>query len=241
MALTVIIGTMAQRICGMGLGLIAVPVFVFVTGPVLGVLTINAAAFVAGLAIAWSLRVDILWHRWRVIAAWAIVGTIPGWALVTWLPRSVLELTIGVGLVASLAASLLMASHLPRIPKQALGACGFIGAILNTTVGQAAPIMVAYQRATRWDQRTFQATLQPSFLVMNAASVLAKGVGIDIAAPPLGYGVYIATVGTGVLVGIIAGELAAAHVSISLARTLALTVACVGAVATCVHGIVGIV
>ncbi|MDU0967763.1 MAG: sulfite exporter TauE/SafE family protein [Actinomycetaceae bacterium] len=241
LALSLILGAMSQRICGMGLGLIAVPVFVFFTGPVLGVMTVNIAAFLTGIVVAWSLRADINWHRWRIIAVWAIVGSLPGALVVKLLPAAPLSLCIGLALVAALATSVMVGSATPRIPKQALGATGFLGGFFNTAVGQAAPVMVLYQRATKWDQKTFQATLQPSFLVMNAASIATKGLGLDLPAPPIAPVPFYSLVMGATVVGLIAGELAAPHVSPAVAKKLAFAVACVGAVVTCIRGIVGMI
>lgn len=240
LALAVILGALSQRLCGMGLGLIAVPVFVALTGPVLGVLTVNIAAFVVGLAVAWSLRVDICWRRWRVIAAWAIIGTVPGWALVTWLDTALLELLIGVSLLASLAVSVFVGSVVVPWPRLALRASGFVGGILNTSVGQAAPVMVLYQRATGWDQRTFQATLQPSFLVMNAASILAKGFATSIPPVPVRPALYVGVISVAAVVGVGAGQVCSRYVSARVAKRWAFAVATLGALLTFGRGLVGV-
>lgn len=239
LALAIVAGTVSQRVCGMGLGLIAVPVAVFVTGPVLGVFTVNAAAFVVGAAVCWSLRRDILWRRWRILALGALVGTIPGWALVRVLEPAPLEVAIGSVLVVSLAISAGLGPGRRRGAGRWLGVSGAIGGLLNTAVGQAAPVLVVYQRATGWDQATFQATLQPTFLVMNAASLAAKGVGLTLPAPPLPPFLFGAGVLAAAAIGLVAGEWAAPRVSPELARRFAFAVAAAGALVTLARGVVG--
>ena len=237
LAVTLGFGAISQRVCGMGMGLVAVPFFVLATGPVLGVFTVNLAATVTGLAVCYSLRNDILWDRWRTIAWWSIVGTLPGVLIVAWLPSALLQIVIGSFLVLALITSVWLVRYRFPIPRQALGATGFVGGLLNCTVGQAAPAMVLYPRDTRWDQRTFQATLQPSFLVMNIASLVAKGVGVDLPPIPMGALVFFATVTGATCLGIVAGEILARHVSSELARKFAFTVALAGAAATLFRGI----
>ena len=172
-ASAVILGTVLQRVSGMGVGLVVSPTLALLLGPVAGVLLTNITTVVSAALIGITLRHDIDWQRYRRLAPLIVVGSIPGALLVGAADRNWLEVIIGVALLGTLLTTALV-----RIPplsgRLPAAAAGTAGGFLNTAVGVAAPAMLVYAQATGWQQRSFAATLQPIFGTMGLVSVLAK-------------------------------------------------------------------
>ncbi|MCT4574421.1 hypothetical protein N3930_46760, partial [Bacillus thuringiensis] len=79
-----------------------------------------------------------------------------------------------------------------------------------------------YSRLSRWEQRSFAATLQPIFMTMGAASVISKITlgSVDLNADaglPLGW--IVPGIVAAVLVGILIGTGLAQRVPVQAART----------------------
>ena len=235
----VLIGTILQRLSGTGVGLVVAPVLSLLLGPGLGVLITNMTTVVSGFLIMLSVWAHISWRTFWLIIPAAVIGAWPGAWLVGALSAGWLSIILGVIVVAAL----MITFSLRRLPEwtSRLPAvmAGLLGGFFNTTSGVAAPVMVIYSRVSRWDQRSFAATLQPIFMTMGAASVISKSVlgsvGLDGGAGiPLAW-VFASIVGV-VLVGILIGTQLATRVPLSAARTLAMTLAGLGGVAAIIRG-----
>ena len=233
----VLVGATLQRISGMGMALMVAPTLVLLLGPVTGVLLTNATAVVSAALVLLAVRRDVDWRRYSLMMPAVVLGAVPGALVVRAAPAAWLEVVIG-GLVL---LGLLSTTALRRAPR-ARGAAptlvaGAAGGFLNTTAGVAGPALVIYATATRWEQRSFRATLQPTFMTMAAVSLLAKGVlgatGAD-GLPPwwLGAGI-VAMLALGITVG---GRLSRRIDSLA-ARRAAVAIAVLGAVATLLRGL----
>lgn len=238
-AAAVVLGTVLQRVSGMGVGLVVAPTLALLLGPVAGVLLTNLTTIVSAALIWITLRRDIDWRRYRRLAPLIVVGSVPGALLVGAADRAWLEVTIGAVLLATLSFTALVqippiSGHLPA------AVAGTAGGFLNTAVGVAAPAMLVYAQASNWQQRSFAATLQPIFLTMGAVSVLTK-VGLG-AAPVSGLphaGVIALVVGM-VPIGILVGGLVARRVPAEVGRNVAVAVVTAGALTLLVRGVAGV-
>lgn len=241
--LAVLIGTILQRLSGTGVGLVVAPVLSLLLGPAFGVLITNMTTVVSGFLIMLTVWAHIDWRKlWLIIPA-AIIGAWPGAWLVGQLSAGWLSIILGSIVVAALLVTVTL-RKLPewtgRLPTVLTG---FIGGFFNTTSGVAAPVMVIYSRLSRWDQRAFAATLQPIFMTMGAASVFSKltmgsvqidgGLGI-----PLGW-LFAGIVGT-VLIGLVIALQLAKVVSVSAARSLAMTLAGLGGLGAIIRGLIDV-
>lgn len=239
-----LIGTVLQRLSGTGVGLVVAPVLSLLLGPGLGVLLTNMTTVVSGFLIMLSVWAHISWRTLWLILPAAVIGAWPGAWLVSTLSAGWLSIILGVIVVAAL----LVTVSLRRLPEwtSRLPAVltGFVGGFFNTTSGVAAPVMVIYSRLSRWDQRSFAATLQPTFMTMGAASVISKlslgSVELD-SGPGLPLGWAFAAIVTTVLIGILIGSQLAPRVPLSAARTLAMTLAGLGGAAAIVRGVIEVV
>src|SRR5690606_24760963 len=115
---------------------------------------------------------------------------------------------------------------------------GLVAGFMNTAAGVAGPAMKAYALATRWDQRSFAATLQPVFLVANASSVVTKmlvGAGPDPGLVPWWSWPALAVAA---LLGVQLGRPVSRRLSMRTAARIATAVALTGAVTALVRGLV---
>lgn len=237
----VVVGGVTQRVSGMGMGLILSPVLALLLGPAVGVTVTNMATVMSALLIGFVMRAGIEWRRFGLMAPSALLGSIPGGFLVREMPGAWLSVLIGAIILIALAVTLnadrtrgLGQLHHPAwlIPFAA-GA-----AFLNTVSGVAAPILIIYALLSRWDHRTFSATLQPTFAWLGLLSVIVK---IGTGATPLNdlpqwWILPLLLVGIITAVGL--GGLLASYVSTQTARRIAIVAAGLGAVSTLLRGLI---
>lgn len=238
-AASVVLGTVLQRVSGMGVGLVVAPTLALLLGPVAGVLLTNLTTTVSAALIGVVVRQDIDWRRYRRLAPLIVVGSVPGALLVGAADRSWLEVVIGAVLLVTLVFSAVV--RVPRVGGALPAAvAGTAGGFLNTAVGVAAPAMLVYAQATGWNQRSFAATLQPIFCTMGAVSVITKvGLGAAPVSGLPGWNV-IGLVVAMVPVGILLGGLVARRVSSEVGRRVAVVVVTAGALTLLARGVAGL-
>ena len=239
-AASVVLGTVLQRVSGMGVGLVVSPTLALLLGPVAGVLLTNITTTVSAALIAITLWRDIDWRRYVSLAPLIVVGSVPGALLVGAADRSWLEVVIGAALLGTLVFTALV--RIPQVGgRWPAAVAGTAGGFLNTAVGVAAPAMLVYAQATGWNQRSFAATLQPIFFTMGATSVITK-VGLGAAPisglPPIGV---IGLVVAMVPIGILRGGMGATRVSATVGRRVAVVVVTLGALTLLGRGIGGLI
>lgn len=241
--LAVAVGASLQRLCGMGVGLVVAPTLSILLGPVLGVALTNATTVVSASVIGAALWRDADRRRLAVILPVAVLGALPGALLVREVSTPVLNVIVGATVCLGLAMTGIVA-RLDRLPhvtsRWPAAAAGIAGAFLNTAAGVAAPAMVIYAALSRWDQRSFAASLQFTFLTM---SVLSVGLKIAVGATPLDTLPDPRVLG-GIVVTVLAAVFVAGRLSrrvpASAARKLAIALASTGALITLVRGIVAL-
>lgn len=239
-AVALLVGAALQRLSGTGVGLVVGPALAIVMGPGVGILTTNASSTVSGFLIMLAVLKDVNWKRYALFAPAAVLGAIPAALLVRELSAAWLQIIIGAVVVLALATTF----GLPKLPewkgKFAAFAAGGVGGFLNTTAGVAAPAMVIYSKLSRWDQREFAATLQPTFMTMGAVSVAVKvlmGSTDTAALPPWWFWLVVVVA---VVAGIGLGTVLAKRIPVSVAKNIAITLAALGGVATLVKGLLAL-
>ena len=160
--IAVIAGALAQRIAGLGFGLLVSPVLVVLLGPFDGVMIINLCGATSSLLILSRVWRHVAWKKYFGLALAALAGVLPGAWLASNVPEAPLEICIGVLLIIALLAS----QRLTRSSWQASGpvpmaSLGFSSGLMNAAAGVGGPAITAYAIATRWEQKSFSATLQP--------------------------------------------------------------------------------
>lgn len=239
--LTVFIGSCMQRISGMGLGLVGGPVLMLVMGPVNGILVLNVLATINALMTTLTVRKNVNWKYFAVIASVLVFGAVPGAIMVREVSPDWLLLVAGTLLLLALSVVTAGKRYVPRVEGYVpMAASGIVAGFMNTLAGIAGPAITVYSTAARWDQRMYAATLQPIFMVSGALSFIIKqftGAGdlgtIDPAIWPLGL--------FGMAAGIFAGVKIAPRISRQKAHQLALALAVLGGLTAVIRGLIGLV
>lgn len=238
----VLLGVTLQRTSGMGTGLVLSPALVLAIGPVTGILLTNVTTVVSAVFLTIAVRADIDWGRYLRVAPAIVVGAVPAAVLVHSVESGWLEVIIGVTLLLSLAVTPLVRGREAALSATPAGLlAGALGGFLNTAVGVAAAAMLAYAHVTRWDQRSFAATLQPIFLTMGVISVISKlVVGASGSAEPPPWPLVVAAIGS-VPFGVLLGGVVVKKVSARTARRVAVGVVLLGSIATLLRGLAQVV
>jgi uncharacterized membrane protein YfcA len=236
--IAVVAGALAQRLAGLGFGLLVSPVLVVLLGPFDGVMIVNLCGAASSLLILSRVWRHVNWRRYAGLALAALAGVVPGAWLASHVPEAPLEICIGVLLIIALLAS----QRLNRSSWRATGpipmvSLGFSSGLMNAAAGVGGPAITAYAIATRWDQKSFGATLQPYFVTTGLSSLLSKYLFSGGHLPALeGWqwlGILVAMV-----LGIAAGDLLSGRVRPGAVRRIVVGIAYTGAVATLAKGVV---
>ncbi len=239
----VIVGSALQRISGMGLALVAAPILSLLLGPIAGILVINLSTVVSSTLIAIAVWRDVQWRMYLLLGPTAVLGSIPGALLVREAPLAWLDVIVGATVLLGLAVSLRL-HRAPAMSGPVPAVLAGVGAgFMNTTAGVAGPAMTIYALASRWEQRGFAATLQPIFLTIGVISFGTKvalgATGEGGVAGLLPWWVWPLVV-AGLVGGVAAGGRLAPRVGPRRARTLAVSVAVVGAAVALGRGLLSV-
>jgi uncharacterized protein len=162
----------------------------------------------------------------------ALVAVVPGAWVARTLPAPLLAITAGCLVMVALVA--VLASERARVLRGTLGAiaAGAVSGFMNVTAGVGGPAISLYALSTGWAHRSFVATVQLYFVLLNAASIAAKG--WPALSPPRGSSPGALTVGAA------AGHHLARLVSPDRARILVAGLAIVGSAATVGNSLVAL-
>lgn len=236
----VIAGAALQRATGMGFALLAAPFIVLAQGPVSGIAVVNLCGSVTAAIILLRTWRAVQWRRYFVMVAAALVGIVPALWVTDIVPAPLLEVGVGVLVIAGLTAMLLLRGRGANPSWTGLAAAGATSGFMNTTAGVGGPAMSVYAVLTGWDQRAFAATLQPYFLTISSVGLLARAFITPDAFPDVPTVLWIA-IGVACVVGLLLGEVVARHLSRSSAITLLVTVSYVGGAVTILRGVLSLV
>lgn len=233
----VLIGATLQRISGMGVGLIASPILALAIGPVEGVLVVNVLVCMNAALTTVSVRKNVDWRKCDLIGSVMVFGVLAAVWLIGVLPNGILQATVGIVLLLALAITTFGKSWIPTVSGKTAALCAGIAAgFTNALAGVAGPTLSVYAQASRWETRTFAATMQPLFMIAGALSAIMK---LGFGSASIGdesLGVWIAGLAAMVL-GISAGARIAPKVSQNKARVLAISLATAGALIALIRGV----
>ena len=227
-----LIGAIAMRATGMGFALLSTPFLVMALGPYEGVLVTNVCGVIAALLNLTQVHADVEWRRALSIVPAGLLGTIPGAVLVMLMPSAVLM--IAVSLLVIVGLLLTVRSKSMKIGDSVwVGAAGGLSSgFMNVTAGIAAPGLVIYALATRWEHRHFAATVQVHFIVLGIAALASKQ-----ALPALPAAGWLVMFGILVL-GVFGGSILARRISGERAMPWIIALAMAGALGSLVQGLI---
>lgn len=236
MLAAVLVGASMQRVTGMGFGIVVAPFLVLLLGPIDGVILVNAGAVITASVILVRVRRGVEWGRYGFLVVFALIGIIPGALLLRVIPAAWLEISIGALVAAGLTMSLSVGRVALRDRAVYRVIAGFLAGFMNVTSGVGGPAVSVYAVATHWPQKSFAATMQPFFLTLGLASLLAKVATGTAAAPQLSGLVWMLIAAT-CLAGLGIGELLSRVIEPHIARRMLVAIAYLGSAATIVRGI----
>jgi uncharacterized membrane protein YfcA len=234
----VIFGAGAQRIAGMGFGLVSSPFLVLLLGPFDGILVINACALVMAALVLARVWRHVEWRRYVQLVVPAMIGVLPGSWLAATLPGPILSVSIGVLLILGLCASLVasrfnvtVSGVLPTV------VAGFTSGAMNSAAAVGGPAIGIYAVLTRWHQRPFAATLQPYFFTVGFTSLATKlWFSGESVTSLLAWWEWL-TILTALLAGLALGDRLTRRISHDAARRTVIVIAFGGAIVTILHGL----
>lgn len=118
--LVVVVGSTLQRVSGMGLGLIGGPILMLIMGPVEGILVINVLACVNAMLTTYSVRENVSWKKFGLIAPVMVIGSLAAALLIRRMDTAGLMIVVGAALLAALAVVTLERSLSRRWRAKAL-------------------------------------------------------------------------------------------------------------------------
>lgn len=226
-------GAAAQRVTGLGSGLVAAPFFVLALGPFQGVLLANVLSLINSVIILALTRRDVQVGKALLLSVPAAGLGVPlGVVVVHRVPVRVLAVGVALLIIAALLAVIF--SHRARVFRGPAGAvaAGSLSGFMNVTAGVGGPAIALYAVSSSWPHRNLVPTVQLYAIVLNAVSIAAKGT-LDIPLPTLS--VALASMG----IGIALGSLLAKVVPPSAAQRAFIGLAFLGALATLVKALLG--
>lgn len=238
--LVVVVGSTLQRVSGMGLGLIGGPILMLIMGPVEGILVINVLACINAVLTTYSVRENVSWKKFGLIAPVMVIGSLAAALLIRRMDTAGLMIVVGLALLAALTVVTFGKKFVPAMEgKGPAISAGILGGFTNTLAGVAGPVITVYAQAAKWPQQVYAATLQPIFVVGGFFSVMTKTLTGAAHFDGLPWVMWSAGV-MGMFVGIWAGTRIAQRVPREKARVLSLSVAGLGAASALVRGLVSL-
>lgn len=235
------VGAIAQRTVGMGYGLVVTPTVVLAVGPIEGVLVLNVFGTVVCGCIIWRVWRDIDWRMLVWILVPALVMTVPGIVLSLATNADVLKVAVGIIAIIGVAISVgfTRTRHTLGDPVTRV-ALGGVAGVLNSSVGLGAPAVGVLAIVSRWEHRAFAATMQPFWMLLSAATTLARIAIEPQGAPDWPWWAWLMACAP-VLGGVLLGDALAARIDHVLARRLVIAFSVLGGLAVLVAGVVGLV
>lgn len=229
--LAVLLGAAVQGSVGIGLGLLAAPVFAL-ADPTLVPGTILLMTSVMPMLTAWRERRDVDWRG----LGFALLGRVPGTAvgvfIVATQPPSTTAVVVGVVVLGAVALS--VTAWEARPTPRALLTAGLISGVGGTATSVGGPpVALLYQRS---GGPTLRATMGMYFLIGNVSSLLALAAAGEVATDDVTRAVFLLPF---LLVGFLVSGPLRRHVDGSRLRVAVLVVSASSAVLLLVRTLAG--
>ena len=233
-------GTVFQRIAGIGFALMLAPFMVVLLGPHGGVMFVNLLGAVAPALIIPRVRSRIDPVMFRRLVIPAVIGTVPGVLLTLVMPTAPMSIAVGLMVMIGLGVAVVMrASGPPRDGLTLQYGTGAAAGLTNAVAGVGGPALTAYALVSRWELRTFAATIQPFFVVVGVVGFGLKLLLDPAQVPELPIWGWLAAVAA-IIAGVWAGERLEPYMPDHMVRILVIVIGFIGAALALVQGILGL-
>lgn len=235
--LAVLVGALSQRITGMGFALVSGPFLVLLMDPISGIVLVNLCGVLSSIIVLSRTFREVEWPAAWKLTVCAVAGTVPGAYLAVLLPGHALEILIGALVVVSLTSSLVLTrlADPARRGNRAILTAGLTSGAMSAAAGVGGPALSALALLTRWEQRSFAATIQPVFIAVSTSSVIMKLVFDHGAWPSLDTTTW-ALILAALVAGQVLGEWLSRIVPVGAARVGMLSLAFLGGALTIARG-----
>lgn len=235
--LSILVGAMAQRVSGLGFALTVAPVLVLLIGPFDGVLMVNLAGAVSAAIVISRVWRRIDWRQFVYLTIPALLAVIPGAYISVLLGGPELQITVGFILVVALSISLLVNKAQKTVPQfRAAILTGTASGLMSATAGIGGPGVAVYSVLTRWEHRSFAATIQPFFVCLGVTAFVTKVLLSEQGLPDYDWWVWPLIISC-TLVGLALGEWVSGFVSVRIARISVIVISYLGGFAAILDGL----
>jgi uncharacterized membrane protein YfcA len=187
-----------------------------------------------------SLRHDIQWSTFGWLIGSSLIGVVGGAIVVRSLNVPVFQVLVGSVLILAVVGSVLIArTSLHVYGRRWTIAAGASTGALVAAAGIGGPPMTIYAVLSRWDQRSFAATMQPYQAAVSLVAVVVSLVAAPTSWPALTGGSWL-ILAASMATGLVAGALLSRIVSAAAGRVVVIALALTGAVITLISGLSGI-
>lgn len=237
LALAAFIGSTAQSATGFGVVLPLAPLLFAFEDPPDAVLTIAIAALTHNLLVLATRhrRLELRRRDALVLILAALPGLVLGALIVASLPKTTMQIAVGVTLLAALALRAHEPERARRLDNTPAGAAiGLLSGTMTTTVAVNGPPLVIWLRARGTTMIELRDTLAAIFLVLNCLAipnVAARGGTTDAAS--------LAALGCGLVAGHVSGLAASRRLSPATLERALLVLLVVAATSSIAAGISG--
>lgn len=235
--LSILVGAMAQRVSGLGFALTVAPVLVLLIEPFDGVLMVNLAGAVSAAIVISRVWRRIDWRQFVYLTIPALLAVIPGAYISVLLGGPELQITVGFILVVALSISLLVNKAQKTVPQaRAAILTGTASGLMSATAGIGGPGVAVYSVLTRWEHRSFAATIQPFFVCLGVTAFVTKVLLSEQGLPDYDWWVWPLIISC-TLVGLALGEWVSGFVSVRIARISVIVISYLGGFAAILDGL----
>jgi uncharacterized membrane protein YfcA len=232
----VVVGAGMQRITGLGFALVASPFVVLLIGAVDGVILVNLCGVAVSLVLSVRSFPYIDWRKYLILVSCAIIGILPGALIVKNVPNSWLDILVGVLILVGLSSAVLVKARIAAHHRAPLAIAGVVSGAMNVTAGVGGPPLGIYGVLSGWEQKSFAATMQPTFFTIGSMSLIAK-LSLSVTSPPPFSGLIWTALVVACLAGMGIGELLVNRVTPRASRMLLIGLASLGAATVLVRGV----
>lgn len=234
---SVFVGAVLQRVSGIGFAMVVAPFTIIAIGPAQGVVLVQMCGVASAIIVLTQVFRDVHWKTYLVLLPATAVGIVVGTMFVSRFPSAQAEVISAIVMLCMLAASVAV-GYIREYPRNAgtLTAAGGLAGAMTVLAGVGGVALTSLKEATRWDQRSFVATLQPYLITLSTGTVLARLAAAPEAWPALSAFVWMGIVAV-MVVGMLFGSQLARWIKAHHAAQLTLALSLIGAVAALADGI----
>jgi uncharacterized membrane protein YfcA len=227
---SVFVGAVLQRVSGIGFAMVVAPFTIIAIGPAQGVVLVQICGVTSAICVMTQVFRNVHWRTYFVLLPASGIGILVGTYLVSLFPSAQAEIVSAIIMLFMLALSV-VAGRLREYTRNGLSLtiAGGLAGSMTVLAGVGGVALTSLKLATRWDQTSFVATLQPYLITLSTGTVIARVVASPSAWPSLSLSVWVMILIV-MVVGMVLGSRLAQVMSAKYAAHLTLLLSLIGAV-----------